>query len=47
MILAYNGWKVAMTTMSVKLASRKLLTTSTKGALRKDMRDVSMKKVWI
>lgn len=43
----YKGKKVATTTASVKLVSKKLLTTLANGALTKDVQDVSMRKVGI
>lgn len=46
-VLARKGRKIAMTTTSIKPADKKLLTMSAKGALNKDVQDVSMKKVWI
>lgn len=44
-ILACKSRKVVTTTTGTKPASKKLLTTLAKRALRKDMQDVSMRKV--
>lgn len=46
-VLAYKGKKVATTTTFAKSMDKKLLTASAKRALRKDVRDVSVKKIWI
>ncbi len=46
-VLAYKGRKVATTIASTKPAGRNLLTTSANKALEKNLREVSMRKVWI
>lgn len=46
-ILVYKSRKFATTAVSAKPAGRKLLATLANGALGKDVRDVSIKKVWI
>lgn len=46
-VLAHKGKKVATTTAFAKPLDKKLLTTSAKRALTKDVRDVSIKKIWI
>lgn len=46
-ISAYKNKKVAMTTTDIKLVGKKLLTASAKETEKKDLRDISMRKVWI
>lgn len=41
----HKGRKIATTTADAKLAGRKLLMALAKGALEKDVRDLSMRKV--
>lgn len=44
-VLIFKSKKVASTTVSAKLASKKLLKMLTKVVLRKDKQDMSVKKI--